>query len=149
MEPVVLGAIISATATSAVGALSTYVAYRIGKNKTKKGLFCKESNNSGLEKVCPNIDCQEFSELMSKPGKKILVNIWLYGLDTIGIKLKEALKSEETSIEFVILEEDSQFVSIRSKELGLDVKKAIEANKELLRNFISSLTDSQRLRIKI
>lgn len=105
--------------------------------------------------VFPTLQGSKLKEMMSEPGHKVILNSYIYNYSDIAIDLKEAIKDDQTKIEFNILNPESDFVRLREEEMSQnkplkrDLKNAIEQCKIDLSNFLSNLTIEQKSRVKV
>lgn len=83
---------------------------------------------SGISSVMPGMKGEQLDELMATPGKKIILNTWVYNLSEITPHLIQSLKDNNTTIDFFVLNPKSDFAKIRGEELNRDVKSIIEDN---------------------
>lgn len=93
-------------------------------------------SESGISTVLNGMKGKQLDELMSASGKKIILNTWIYNLPEISPLLNQSLKNTDTTIDFYVLDPESEFVKIRAEELNRNVKSAIESNLDELSLFV-------------
>lgn len=105
---------------------------------------------AGIVSVFPRMKGDTFDSILARPGKKIILNTWIFNFADIQPLLKQSLKNSDTLIELNVLDPDSRHTLDRGNELKhKDIRAAITANLNDLSLFLATLTDPEKPRVKI
>ena len=139
-----IGSLVIIVVLTAVGELLYLKVEEIDSNNNSKCL-----DQAGILSIYPSIGGQDFNEIISAPGKKIILNTWINNLVTITSNLERALTDSNSTLEINISTVNRPHAIMRGLELNLDSELAIKQNKEAISLFLSNLSNSQRSRVKV
>ena len=133
----------------ALAFLAQLLWYEIERKDKEKGRHVQLSE-AGIIGFHPRAAGPRFEELMSAPGKKVVLNTWIYNCESLIPLLETSLKHDKTEIELVILSPESKHVETRNEELPTtSVRNSIVGNREQLAFFLKSLPPDKQARVKV
>ena len=90
-----------------------------------------------------------FEDLMSSPGKKVIVNSWLFNMPVLEPLLLKALESKTTQIEITLLAKDSQQWEGHFKYIDRSALSSVMASLDELSVFLRGLPERMRERVTV
>lgn len=120
------------------------------EEKTPGSTVDKDLLEAGILRILPRMDGDLYKNLMSKPGKKIILNTWIYNFSDLSPLLNEAIQHSNTTIHFTLLNPDCKHATIRGDELSnKNIIQTINSNLNEIAIFYSMISEEQRKRVKI
>jgi len=109
-----------------------------------------ELETGGIIRVMPIMEGDLYKDLMSKPGRKNILNGWIYNFSDLSPLLNKAIQNSSTTIHLSLLNPNSKHAIIRGEELSnRNVVQAIKNNIDEIACFYSNLTEEQKQRVKV
>lgn len=107
---------------------------------------------SGIKMSTSHLMNQQLEELMSTPGKIIVLNAWIPNFSDLTHYLERALENKKTIIELNIINPESAYAQVRGEELGMtkdQVKHAVDTTITDINRFYLNIDGEKQSRVHL
>ena len=138
--------------TSIVGLTLLAQLLYIELEKKHEGKNMASFQKSGIGSFHECLSSDKLHQIMEAPGKKRILNTWVFNLPNLSPLFDKALNNDRTEIDITIVALNSQCVPFRATELDKteeQMKLNINSNKDDLAFFLQNLSEEKRRRVKV